>query len=51
MFGGFIVQRIRFQEEVENQVTGQSMMMDDDLFQYYYFLVDKGDVQVQVVLG
>nr|XP_034324085.1 protein sel-1 homolog 1 isoform X7 [Crassostrea gigas] len=51
MSGGPIVQRIRLQEEAENQVTGQSMMMDDDLLQYYHFLADKGDVQAQVVLG
>ncbi|XP_061172651.1 protein sel-1 homolog 1-like isoform X2 [Saccostrea echinata] len=49
--GGPVVQRIRLQEEAENQVTGQSMMMDDDLLQYYHFLADKGDVQAQVVLG
>ncbi|XP_078316413.1 protein sel-1 homolog 1-like isoform X2 [Crassostrea virginica] len=49
--GGPIVQRIRLQEEAENQITGQSMMMDDDLLQYYHFLADKGDVQAQVVLG
>lgn len=51
MSGGPIVQRIRLQEEAENQVTGQSMMMDDDLLQYYHFLADKGDIQAQVVLG
>lgn len=49
--GGPIIQRIRLQEEAENQITGQSMMMDDDLLQYYHFLADKGDVQAQVVLG
>ncbi|XP_062586803.1 protein sel-1 homolog 1-like isoform X2 [Saccostrea cucullata] len=49
--GGPVIQRIRLQEEAENQVTGQSMMMDDDLLQYYHFLADKGDVQAQVVLG
>ncbi|KAK3093184.1 hypothetical protein FSP39_012366 [Pinctada imbricata] len=49
--GGPVVQRIRLQEEVENQNSGQSVLMDDDLLQYYHFLADKGDVQAQVVLG
>ncbi|XP_055957164.1 protein sel-1 homolog 1 isoform X3 [Patella vulgata] len=48
--GGPIIQRIRLQDELENQ--GQnSPLLDDDLLQYYHFLADKGDVQAQVVLG
>ena len=42
---GPAIQRIRLQEEIENQNSGQSSLMDDDLLQYYHFLADKGDVQ------
>ncbi|XP_052105455.1 protein sel-1 homolog 1-like isoform X2 [Mytilus californianus] len=48
---GPAIQRIRLHEEAENQNSGQSALMDDDLLQYYHFLADKGDVQAQVVLG
>lgn len=48
---GPAIQRIRIHEEAENQNSGQSSLMDDDLLQYYHFLADKGDVQAQVVLG
>ncbi|XP_005097909.1 protein sel-1 homolog 1 isoform X2 [Aplysia californica] len=49
--GGPVVQRIRLQEEAENQGTSNSPLLDDDLLQYYHFLADKGDQQAQVVLG
>lgn len=45
---GPAIQRIRLHEEAENQNSGQSALMDDDLLQYYHFLADKGDVQAQV---
>ena len=46
--GGTVVQRIRIQEEAENQGTSNSPLLDDDLLQYYHFLADKGDQQAQV---
>lgn len=48
--GGFLIQRTRLYDEVENlgSTTG---VLDDDLIQYYQFLADKGDVQAQVGLG
>ena len=45
--GSPVVQRIRLQEQAENQNTGGTLM-DDDLLQYYEFLAEKGDVQAQV---
>ncbi|XP_076442621.1 protein sel-1 homolog 1-like [Babylonia areolata] len=48
--GGVVVQRIRLQEEVENQ-GNNSPLLDEDLLQYYHFLADKGDTQAQIVLG
>ncbi|KAK7103460.1 protein sel-1 homolog 1-like [Littorina saxatilis] len=48
--GGVVVQRIRLQEEIENQ-GNNSPLLDEDLLQYYHFLADKGDMQAQVVLG
>lgn len=48
--GSPVVQRVRLQEQAENQNTGNTLM-DDDLLQYYEFLGEKGDVQAQVTLG
>lgn len=48
--GGLVVQRVRLQEEAENQGTN-SPLLDEDLLQYYHFLADKGDTQAQIVLG
>lgn len=45
--GGTVVQRVRLQEEAENQ-GNNSPLLDDDLLQYYHFLADKGDQQAQV---
>ena len=45
--GSPVVQRVRLQEQAENQNTGNTLM-DDDLLQYYEFLGEKGDVQAQV---
>lgn len=45
--GGIVVQRIRLQDELENQ-GNNSPLLDEDLLQYYHFLADKGDTQAQV---
>ena len=43
--------RIRLSDEYENPSKSSSNQLDDDLYQYYQFLADKGDVQAQVGLG
>ncbi|XP_018494082.1 protein sel-1 homolog 1 [Galendromus occidentalis] len=43
--------RIRLSDEYENPSKSPSNQLDDDLYQYYQFLADKGDVQAQVGLG
>lgn len=48
--GGFVIQRIRLLDELENPGS-TSGVLDNDLIQYYQFLADKGDVQAQVGLG
>lgn len=47
--GGAAIQRIRLLDELENGYT--SGILDNDLFEYYQLLAEKGDVQAQVGLG
>ncbi|XP_076259356.1 HMG-coA reductase degradation 3 isoform X2 [Rhynchophorus ferrugineus] len=47
--GGAAIQRIRLLDELENGYT--SGILDNDLFEYYQLLAEKGDMQAQVGLG
>uniref|UniRef100_A0AAR5QCP3 Uncharacterized protein n=1 Tax=Dendroctonus ponderosae TaxID=77166 RepID=A0AAR5QCP3_DENPD len=47
--GGAAIQRIRLLDDLENGYT--SGILDNDLFEYYQLLAEKGDVQAQVGLG
>lgn len=46
--GGAAIQRIRLLDDLENGYT--SGILDNDLFEYYQLLAEKGDVQAQVLV-